>query len=225
MSYKICSTCNTSKDTNMFGVRKSSTDGLRGQCKKCKNIKTAELRDKDRGTLNANERARYHANIDKQRERSKAYRASNKAKCLSNGARYRKVNKEKINAKERARYADNKEATADRKRLDRILNPDKYRERARKYRKANRDKLNEAWARRHANKLKATPAWTDAWDTKYFKEIYKLAFWLNSLEGTQYHVDHIIPLQGDTVCGFHTPSNLQILSAKDNLIKGNKLCL
>jgi hypothetical protein len=46
--------------------------------------------------------------------------------------------------------------------------------------------------------------------------------------GYQQHVDHIIPLQGQLpdgrrVLGAHTISNLQILSASDNMAKGNKI--
>lgn len=40
--------------------------------------------------------------------------------------------------------------------------------------------------------------------------------------GIPHHVDHIIPLQGENICGLHIPENLQILKATDNRKKGNK---
>ncbi len=58
----------------------------------------------------------------------------------------------------------------------------------------------------------AMPLWADL--TK-LKEIYT-----NCPEG--YHVDHIIPLQGELVCGLHVENNLQYLIAEDNLKKSNK---
>lgn len=65
---------------------------------------------------------------------------------------------------------------------------------------------------RRASILKATPSWANL---DKIKEIYK-----NCPEG--YHVDHIIPLQGDTVCGLHYELNLKAIPAKDNLSKSNK---
>ena len=77
--------------------------------------------------------------------------------------------------------------------------------------------------RRRAKKLNATPAWLSDEHNAHIKRTYKLASLMKEITGIQYHVDHIVPLQGKSVCGLHVPWNLQVLRADLNLSKSNKL--
>lgn len=77
--------------------------------------------------------------------------------------------------------------------------------------KANRNYYNYTNAKRYASKLKATPTWGQ----EGIKDFYR-----NCPKG--YHVDHIIPLRGEKICGLHVLNNLQYLPAKENMSKGNK---
>lgn len=76
----------------------------------------------------------------------------------------------------------------------------------------NKGKVAAKAAKRRATKLRATPSWADLAAIKQF--------YINCPLG--YHVDHIIPLKGKNVSGFHVINNLQYLKAVDNLKKGNK---
>lgn len=80
------------------------------------------------------------------------------------------------------------------------------------YYKENKEEYIARNAKRRAKKLNATPAWGEL---ELIKEFYK-----NKPEGS--HVDHIIPLQGEKVCGLHVLGNLQYLTAEENLSKSNK---
>jgi hypothetical protein len=56
------------------------------------------------------------------------------------------------------------------------------------------------------------PSWADE---QKIKDIYA-----NRPKG--YHVDHIVPLQGELVCGLHVENNLQYLTPKENMSKHNR---
>lgn len=74
-------------------------------------------------------------------------------------------------------------------------------------------------AKRRATKLKATPSWADQ---KAITAIYKESRRLQDLLGIPMHIDHVVPLQGELVCGLHVETNLAIIPAALNLRKSNK---
>lgn len=76
-------------------------------------------------------------------------------------------------------------------------------------------------AKRHAAKLQRTPAWLNSGQWFEIECIYKYCAALRSV-GLDYEVDHIVPLQGKSVSGFHVPWNLQVLTASENASKGNR---
>lgn len=74
---------------------------------------------------------------------------------------------------------------------------------------------------RRARKLQATPKWAEA-ELKQIEALYREAARLQEETGVIHHVDHIIPLQSDLVCGLHCLANLQILTQRENNQKSNK---
>ena len=114
---------------------------------------------------------------------------------------YRNLNKDKIRIQTLEYYNKNK---------DRILESKKI------YRSENKSKKNLLTARRRAAKRSATPKWITKEHTKQMQSFYDQCY-------NGYQVDHIIPLAGKDICGLHVPWNLQILTAEENIKKGNRV--
>jgi 5-methylcytosine-specific restriction endonuclease McrA len=74
---------------------------------------------------------------------------------------------------------------------------------------------------RRAKQAQATPAWLTNEQFKQIEEFYSMAKELETVFPWKQHVDHVVPINGKDVCGLHVPWNLQILSMKANLEKGN----
>jgi hypothetical protein len=73
------------------------------------------------------------------------------------------------------------------------------------------------------SKYKRIPGWLTKEDRAKMKSVYAMRDWLNwTVPNGNYQVDHIIPLRGISVSGFHVPENLQIIRGSDNARKGNR---
>lgn len=77
-------------------------------------------------------------------------------------------------------------------------------------------------AKRRASKDLRTPSWLSDDDLWMIKEIYDLCAIRTKLTGIKWNVDHIIPLRGKKVSGFHIPTNLQVITQKENIRKSNR---
>ena len=128
-------------------------------------------------------------------------------------------NKEKIAAQKKAWYERNKERVDAYRKNWENENREKVREYKSKWKKENKDKVNAHTAKRRSVKNNACPDWVDL---EKIKVLYEKAKWLESLTGLKYHVDHIIPLTNENVCGLHCWNNLQILEESINIDKSNE---
>ena len=90
---------------------------------------------------------------------------------------------------------------------------------ARNWRASNADKKNAQEAKRRADKLQRTPSWADFEEIIMFYEVAEVL----SRSGLEFHVDHVLPLKGTAVSGFHVQNNLQVIPWHENLRKNNRI--
>lgn len=139
--------------------------------------------------------------------KSRQWAQENKERVKLRDQEYYKANQFEISKKARQRY---------------LKNWDAYRESHRRWKAANRHKVIANNAARKARRLQATPPWITDEHVAQIENFYWLANDLKTINGEDYHVDHIVPLRGENVCGLHVPWNLQVLPSDINLSKGNK---
>jgi hypothetical protein len=134
-----------------------------------------------------------------------------------------KANPEKVKAAKRKYAENNKEACRQRIAAWREANKEKMDAARKAWNLLNKHKLQATVRKRQAAKSKRTPAWLSRDDHWFMEEMYDLAIRRTQALGFSWHVDHIVPLQGATVCGLHVPWNLQVIPAIENCKKGNRL--
>jgi hypothetical protein len=91
-----------------------------------------------------------------------------------------------------------------------------------RWKQNNKATVNAGNKARQAAKLYRTPKWLNKQQRTEIVVWYRRAQLATLFTGTIYHVDHIVPLLGKSVCGLHVPWNLQLLTAFENVSKGNR---
>lgn len=121
-------------------------------------------------------------------------------------------------AENRAYYAANVVKVAAINRAWREANPDRLTAIKRDHYQRNKHRYAAATKARKV--LLRAVAWADR---DAIAAVYREAQDLTAATGIQHDVDHIVPLRGRLVSGLHVEYNLQVLPAKVNRAKGNRL--
>lgn len=203
---KTCTRCKTEKPFDDFYKNRAQKDGLSNWCRGCNKGYQNRYNQDNKEKIAKHCKQYYRNNKEHRLECMKEHYQANKEQKLEYQKQYYLGNKEKIVKRRKQYYLDNKEKKVE-------YNKQHYRDNKAYYYAHN--------AKRRAAKLEATPNWLTKEDWWYINEMYYLAKKRSERSGFKWHVDHIIPLQGKTVCGLHIPWNLQLLPAEENLSKYN----
>jgi hypothetical protein len=190
---KKCLVCDQEKPLNEFYKRTDSPDGYRNDCKECR--KRSSLKN-------------FYANSENKNAKNMEAYWKRKEKTPNLWAGVYAKRRDKSLQQSKDYYAVNAETIKSRQRL---------------WSKTNRGLANALSKRYKLKKINATPSWLNESQLLLIKCKYQVAAMLNVHGVEPWHVDHIIPIRGKNVCGLHVPWNLQVIPAKDNLSKGNRI--
>ena len=224
---KHCKRCQTDKPQSEFAPDSRTKDGLVYACRTCMSDYKAAYRAAHGDRLRALDRAR-PVDLDKARQGSRDHYTRNKPEILERQRVYRDAHRSERRAAQRASYL----VAANRARecakaayaTGSTLTAASRGSQARKqylaeWAEKNKTKRAAAEAERRARRRQATPAWADA---PSLTEVYLCARTASAQDGRPYHVDHLVPLNGLTVCGLHVVANLAVVPGVANLSKANR---
>lgn len=155
----------------------------------------------------------YAHNKDKYATRSKAWRDKNMDRAKETSKQWHEANRAHHNNQVRDWQQNNPDK-------QQLYYERPYTAAARKRWNQNNKGLKNFHTRLRQSHIKqATPQWANM---QAIKQIYIDCATITAQTGISHHVDHIIPLTNDMVCGLHVHYNLQVLIATDNMSKNNK---
>lgn len=208
-----------------------------GRCCQCKKEDGVKYYGDNKEVIHAKAKVWRDDNPEKEKDRHAKYQKENPEVGRKSSAAWRKRNPEKVKIQSKAQYDKNPKAENVRNKAYRDANPEKEICRTSKW-KSNNIEACRAYDARHAKDfpelyaaksskrramiLQRIPSWATKEDDILIQKLFEKAKFLEEITGIKHHVDHIIPLQGKLVSGFHTPSNMEVITESENLIKNNK---
>lgn len=234
METKKCTGCGEEKLLIEFSKRAASKDGYQPMCKCCVGLYKKDYYKKNKDDISNKAKSRRKEYGDDIRAAEKRRRDGNRDTYNAIRKVYRDRNADKVRAAKQRAYLRNREAILKKNKEYRDANKTAASARAKRYRESNkqavaaqkkkwkdsnRDKSNAKTMARNAAKLQATPVWCNQ---ESIIDFYSIARAFRIYTGDEYHVDHIVPLKSDIVCGLHCEANLQVLLASENISKGNR---
>ena len=199
-----CNQCEKPFSETEFQKRSGRPGQWHRACKSCLNAARKAKYPEVKERRNQKSKEWQAANPERVKQTRKAHYENNKERVLAQAAVYRIFHKDQEKKSRKAHYERNKEHNLRTASL---------------YRQANKGKVN-AWQKQYqTRKRNAIPKWANL---EKIMAIYEIAAWLTKESGEEFHVDHIVPLQGKTVCGLHCEANLTLLPATENLSKSNR---
>jgi hypothetical protein len=207
MPYKACTHCGNIKEFSEFRKDSRLKSGIGSVCKLCSIIKAKAWNQK---------------NLDRYKTYNKNWRNANKEYDTARKVAWYRANPEKKKQADARTYVKNRDKKLAQYKRYRQANYEKIKERNKQWLKENIHIKLQHNAKRRAAKLNRTPTWLTPDDIWLMNEFYHLAKLRSTQTKTHWHVDHIIPLLGETVSGLHIPQNLQVIPATLNLKKSNK---
>lgn len=202
---KTCTKCGCEKALELFPVAKRAKDGRDTRCKACAVLHAKQYAKANPEKVAAHKRAYQLRDEAGNNARVKAWHQANRDRSRTFKKRWRDANLEKARASEKASTLKNHALVLERKKI---------------YQRANKPKWCKYATDRKAAKLRATPSWVDH---DAILAVYERCAEITKLTGVKHEVDHIVPLQGELVCGLHVHYNLQPLPMVKNRSKANKL--
>jgi len=240
---KICIKCGEEKPITDYNKIKSNKDGIDKTCKSCWSKYNKEYRKINKDMLIARSKEYRIINKEKTKQNNKKYYQENKEEVRILQKEYYKKNKKAMSEQNKIWTKNNPEASKVIKKRYKLKNKEKTAAYHRNKRHTDvaygikcklRCRINDTVRGKHksAHTMEligcSMDFLLDYLQSTAIKNGYK-DFDINNYSGKEFHIDHIIPCASwNLECSYHQRlcfhwSNLQILSAEENLKKSDIL--